>query len=97
MRKAPTSAMGVIESIGRPYSWIGLIRRREKHEYDMGSAGTFVRMLRERDKWRTHEADNIDVASRGGATRSSVEMTVMVVERSARKRKLEGVAEILAL
>ena len=53
-----------------------------------------LRMLRERHKWQNHEADNIDVASRGGATCSSVEATVMVVERSVRKRKLEEVAEI---
>ena len=38
-------------------------------------------MLRERHKWRSHEADIIDAASRGGAARSSVEASVMEAEQ----------------
>ena len=40
-----------------------------------------MRMLRERHKWINHEADNIDAASRDGATRSSDEGFVMKLER----------------
>lgn len=40
-----------------------------------------LQMLRERLKWRSHEADNIDAASRGGAARSSDEGHVMGLER----------------
>ena len=38
-------------------------------------------MLRERHKWRSHEADNINAEPRGGAVRSSVEKSVMDLER----------------
>ena len=38
-------------------------------------------MLRERHKWETHEADNIDAIPRGGAARSSAEESVMGLER----------------
>ena len=38
-------------------------------------------MQRERHKWKSHEADNIDAVSRDGAARSSVEESVMDLEQ----------------
>ena len=38
-------------------------------------------MERERYKWKPHKADNTEAVSGGGLTRSSVEASVMEVER----------------
>ena len=38
-------------------------------------------MERERHKWKPHKADNTEAVSGGGLTRSSVEASVMGVER----------------
>lgn len=38
-------------------------------------------MVRERRKWRSHEAESTDGLCRGGQARSSVEAAVMVVKR----------------
>ena len=38
-------------------------------------------MLRERFKWRSHKNESTDAKHRGGATRSSDEVSVMEVER----------------
>jgi len=38
-------------------------------------------MLREKSKWRTHEGESTDAGHRGGPTRSSVEISVMEIER----------------
>lgn len=40
-----------------------------------------LQMLREKHKWKSHEADNIDAASRDGAARSSDEESVMDLKR----------------
>jgi hypothetical protein len=39
-----------------------------------------VPMLREKRKWKTHERESTDAAHRGGAARSSVEVSVMEME-----------------
>ena len=49
-----------------------------------------MQMLRERHKWKPHEADNIDAVSRDGATRSSDEGFVMKLER--RGSRDQGIA-----
>ena len=38
-------------------------------------------MVREKLKWRTHEGESTDAEHRGGPTRSSVEVSVMGMER----------------
>jgi len=38
-------------------------------------------MVREKLKWRTHEGESTDAEHRGGPTRSSVEVSVMEMER----------------
>ena len=38
-------------------------------------------MLREKPKWRPHEDESTDAGHRDGATRSSVEVSVMEMER----------------
>jgi hypothetical protein len=38
-------------------------------------------MVREKLKWRTHEGKSTDAEHRGGPTRSSVEVSVMGMER----------------
>ncbi len=38
-------------------------------------------MTREKPKWRTHEGESTDAEHRGGPTRSSVEVSVMGMER----------------
>ena len=38
-------------------------------------------MLREKFKWRSHENESTDARHRGGATRSSDEVSVMEMER----------------
>ena len=38
-------------------------------------------MLREKLKWRPHKSESTDAGHRGGATRSSVEVSVMEMER----------------
>ncbi len=38
-------------------------------------------MIREKLKWRTHESESTDAGHRDGLTRSSVEASVMEVER----------------
>jgi len=38
-------------------------------------------MIREKLKWRTHESESTDAEHRGGPTRSSVEISVMEMER----------------
>ncbi len=38
-------------------------------------------MLREKLKWRPHESESTDAEHRGGATRSSEEVSVMGMER----------------
>jgi N12 class adenine-specific DNA methylase len=38
-------------------------------------------MIRENSKWRTHEDESTDAGHRDGATRSSVEVSVMEMER----------------
>ena len=38
-------------------------------------------MLREKSKWRTHKDESTDARHRGGVTRSSVEVSVMGMER----------------
>jgi len=38
-------------------------------------------MQREKSKWKPHEGESADAEHRGGVTRSSVEASVMVVER----------------
>ena len=38
-------------------------------------------MLREKRKWRSHERKSTDAAHRGGVARSSVEVSVMEMER----------------
>ena len=38
-------------------------------------------MLREKLKWRTHKGESTDAGHRGGPTRSSVEVSVMEMER----------------
>ena len=38
-------------------------------------------MLREKPKWRPHKGESTDAGHRGGATRSSVEVSVMEMER----------------
>jgi hypothetical protein len=38
-------------------------------------------MIREKLKWRTHESESTDAEHRGGPTRSSVEVSVMEMER----------------
>ena len=40
-----------------------------------------VPMLREKSKWRTHEDESTDAEHRGGAARSSDEVSVMEMER----------------
>jgi hypothetical protein len=40
-----------------------------------------VLMLREKLKWRPHESESTDAEHRGGATRSSEEVSVMGAER----------------
>ena len=40
-----------------------------------------VPMVREKPKWRTHEGESTDAGHRGGPTRSSVEVSVMEMER----------------
>lgn len=40
-----------------------------------------LQMLRERHKWRFHEANNIDAASRDGAIRSSNDKSVIDLEQ----------------
>jgi len=40
-----------------------------------------VPMIREKPKWRTHEGESTDAGHRGGPTRSSVEVSVMGMER----------------
>jgi hypothetical protein len=38
-------------------------------------------MVREKLKWRSHKGESTDAGHRGGATRSSVEVFVMKMER----------------
>ena len=38
-------------------------------------------MVREKPKWRTHEGESTDAGYRGGPTRSSVEVSVMGMDR----------------
>ena len=38
-------------------------------------------MIREKFKWRTHEGESTDAGHRGGPTYSSVEVSVMEMER----------------
>jgi RNA-directed DNA polymerase len=38
-------------------------------------------MLREKLKWRSHKSESTDAGHRGGATRSSDEVSVMEMER----------------
>jgi len=38
-------------------------------------------MIREKPKWRTHEGESTDAGRRGGPTRSSVEVSVMGMDR----------------
>ena len=38
-------------------------------------------MLREKLKWRPHKSESTDAGHRGGATRSSAEVSVMEMER----------------
>ena len=38
-------------------------------------------MIREKPKWRTHEGESTDAGHRGGPTHSSVEVSVMEMER----------------
>jgi hypothetical protein len=38
-------------------------------------------MIREKLKWRTHESESTDAEHGGGPTRSSVEVSVMEMER----------------
>ena len=38
-------------------------------------------MLREKAKWRPHKGENTEAGHRDGATRSSVEVSVMEMER----------------
>lgn len=38
-------------------------------------------MIREKSKWRSHKDESTDAGHRGGATRSSVEVSVMEAER----------------
>jgi len=38
-------------------------------------------MIREKLKWRTHESESTDAEHRDGPTRSSVEVSVMEMER----------------
>jgi hypothetical protein len=38
-------------------------------------------MLREKPKWRPHKGESTDAGHRDGATRSSVEVSVMEMER----------------
>jgi len=38
-------------------------------------------MLREKFKWRSHKNESTEAKHRGGATRSSVEVSVMEMER----------------
>ena len=38
-------------------------------------------MIREKLKWWTHEGESTDAGHRGGPTRSSVEVSVMEMER----------------
>jgi hypothetical protein len=38
-------------------------------------------MIREKLKWRTHEGESTEAGHRGGPTRSSVEVSVMEMER----------------
>jgi hypothetical protein len=38
-------------------------------------------MLREKPEWRTHKGESTDAEHRGGATRSSLEVSVMEMER----------------
>ena len=38
-------------------------------------------MLREKPKWKTHKGESTKAGHRGGATRSSDEVSVMEVER----------------
>ena len=38
-------------------------------------------MLREKPKWRSHKGERTDAGHRDGATRSSVEVSVMEMER----------------
>ena len=38
-------------------------------------------MIREKFKWRTHKNESTDAGHRGGPTRSSVEISVMRMER----------------
>ena len=49
-----------------------------------------MQMLRERHKWRPHEADNIEAVSRDGATRSSDEGLVMKPERRGSRDRSMG-------
>ncbi len=45
------------------------------------NVGTCVSMLRKKSKWRTHKDESTDARHRGGVTRSSVEVSVMEMER----------------
>jgi len=38
-------------------------------------------MIREKLKWKTHEGESTDAGHRGGPTRSSIEVSVMEMER----------------
>lgn len=49
-----------------------------------------LQMLRERHKWKSHEADNIDAASRDGAARSSDEESVMDLEQRGSRNQSMG-------
>ena len=47
----------------------------------IGNVGTCALMLREKFKWKTHKNESIDAGHRGGVTRSSIEVSVMGMER----------------
>ena len=46
-----------------------------------GTREPVVPMVREKPKWRTHEGESADEEHGGGPTRSSVEISVMEMER----------------
>src|SRR4030042_2537001 len=46
-----------------------------------GTREPVVPMIREKFKWKTHESESTDEEHRGGLTRSSVEVSVMEMER----------------
>ena len=48
-------------------------------------------MLREKLKWRPHKSESTEAGHRDGATRSSVEVSVMEVERRGRVDRLYDV------